>query len=76
MTYSTNTHGTVRPKPRRSRALPVIAAVLAGGLLAACQSVSGHAPGPQTTTGARAEASQGLNSDWGSCEYRRCDFGK
>ncbi len=76
MTASMKTENTVRADSRRSLARPVVAALLAGVLLAACQSISGHAPGPRTTVGAQAQPSQGLNKDWGSCEYRRCGYGK
>jgi hypothetical protein len=76
MTNTIKTDSTVRTDPRRGLTRPIVVALLAGGLLAACQSVSGHAPGPQTTAGAQAQPSQGLNRDWGSCQYRRCDFGK
>ncbi len=76
MTDTIKPESTVRADSRRGFAKPIAVALLAGTLLAACQSISGHAPGPQTTVGARAETSQGLNADWGSCEYRRCDYGK
>ena len=76
MTDTMQTENTIRPASRRGLARPIVVALLAGTLLAACQSISGHAPGPQTTVGARAQPSQGLNRDWGSCEYRRCGYGK
>ena len=76
MTETMKTENTVRSDSRRGLARPIVVALLAATLLAACQSISGHAPGPQTTAGARAQPSQGLNSDWASCQYRRCDFGK
>ena len=68
---------SVTRNPVSSVAKALVAAVLAGGLLAACQTTTGNSSGPTASAGGTApESSTVLNKDWGSCQYRRCGYGK
>jgi hypothetical protein len=65
---------SVTRNPVSSVAKALVAAVLAGGLLAACQTTTGNSSGPTASAGGTAPTA--LNKDWGSCQYRRCGYGK
>ncbi len=59
---------------RRRFMRPALAVLVACVFLAACEHTQNKpSPAAQTTS---PQASGGLNKDWGSCQFRRCGYGK
>ena len=53
---------------------PALAVLAACAFLAACEHTQNKpAPAAETTS---SQTNGGLNKDWGSCQFRRCGFGK